>query len=60
MKNFGFSGINNVIYIGTNGKMNEVSAAMGLTSSTYLISQESSLEPMMNVKGKPTNTSFWK
>jgi dTDP-4-amino-4,6-dideoxygalactose transaminase len=32
MKNFGFAGLDNVIYIGTNGKMNEVSAAMGLTS----------------------------
>jgi dTDP-4-amino-4,6-dideoxygalactose transaminase len=32
MKNFGFSGYDNVIYIGTNGKMNEVSAAMGLVS----------------------------
>lgn len=31
MKNFGFSGYDNVIYIGTNGKMNEASAAMGLT-----------------------------
>jgi dTDP-4-amino-4,6-dideoxygalactose transaminase len=31
MKNFGFAGYDNVIYIGTNGKMNEVSAAMGLT-----------------------------
>jgi dTDP-4-amino-4,6-dideoxygalactose transaminase len=31
MKNFGFSGYDSVIYIGTNGKMNEVSAAMGLT-----------------------------
>ena len=31
MKNFGFSGYDNVIYIGTNGKMNEFSAAMGLT-----------------------------
>lgn len=31
MKNFGFSGMDNVIYIGTNGKMNELSAAMGLT-----------------------------
>jgi dTDP-4-amino-4,6-dideoxygalactose transaminase len=31
MKNFGFAGLDNVIYIGTNGKMNEVSAAMGLT-----------------------------
>ena len=32
MKNFGFGGVDNVIYIGTNGKMNEISAAMGLTS----------------------------
>ena len=32
MKNFGFAGYDNVIYIGTNGKMNEVAAAMGLTN----------------------------
>lgn len=32
MRNFGFAGYDNVIYIGTNGKMSEVSAAMGLTS----------------------------
>jgi dTDP-4-amino-4,6-dideoxygalactose transaminase len=32
MKNFGFSGYDNVVYTGTNGKMPEVSAAMGLTS----------------------------
>lgn len=32
MKNFGFAGYDNVIYIGTNGKMNEVSAAVGLTA----------------------------
>lgn len=32
MKNFGFSGYDNVIYIGTNGKMNEFSALMGLTN----------------------------
>ena len=31
MRNFGFAGFDNVIYLGTNGKMNEVSAAMGLT-----------------------------
>jgi dTDP-4-amino-4,6-dideoxygalactose transaminase len=31
MKNFGFAGYDNVIYIGTNGKMSEASAAMGLT-----------------------------
>lgn len=32
MKNFGFSGYDEVTYIGTNGKMSEISAAMGLTS----------------------------
>lgn len=32
MKNFGFAGVDSVVYIGTNGKMNEMSAAMGLTS----------------------------
>ena len=32
MKNFGFSGYDQVIYIGTNGKMSEISAAMGLTN----------------------------
>lgn len=32
MRNFGFSGYDNVIYPGTNGKMIEVSAAMGLTN----------------------------
>lgn len=32
MKNFGFAGHDKVVYLGTNGKMNEVSAAMGLTS----------------------------
>jgi dTDP-4-amino-4,6-dideoxygalactose transaminase len=32
MKNFGFAGHDKVIYIGTNGKMTEVSAAMGLAS----------------------------
>ena len=32
MQNFGFAGTDKVIYVGTNGKMNEISAAMGLTS----------------------------
>jgi dTDP-4-amino-4,6-dideoxygalactose transaminase len=32
LRNFGFRGYDNVIYIGTNGKMTEVCAAMGLTS----------------------------
>jgi dTDP-4-amino-4,6-dideoxygalactose transaminase len=31
MKNFGFAGYDNVICVGTNGKMSEISAAMGLT-----------------------------
>jgi dTDP-4-amino-4,6-dideoxygalactose transaminase len=30
MKNFGFAGYDNVVYLGTNGKMPEVCAAMGL------------------------------
>lgn len=32
MQNFGFRGYDNVVYLGINGKMSEVSAAMGLTS----------------------------
>lgn len=32
MINFGFAGFDRVVSIGTNGKMNELSAAMGLTS----------------------------
>lgn len=32
MRNFGFSGLDGVIEVGTNGKMSEISAAMGLTS----------------------------
>ncbi len=32
MKNFGFAGYDRVDHIGTNGKMNEISAAMGLTN----------------------------
>jgi dTDP-4-amino-4,6-dideoxygalactose transaminase len=32
MKNFGFAGYDNVIRIGTNGKMSELNAAMGLTN----------------------------
>lgn len=31
MKNFGFAGYDNVIYLGVNGKMSEISAAMGIT-----------------------------
>lgn len=32
MTNFGFSGYDNVIHLGTNGKMTEICAAMGLTN----------------------------
>ena len=32
MRNFGFAGLDNVIYPGTNGKMPEILAAMGLTN----------------------------
>jgi len=32
MKNFGFAGYDNVTYSGTNGKMTEICAAMGITS----------------------------
>lgn len=32
MKNFGFAGYDNVVYLGTNGKMSEISAAMGISS----------------------------
>ena len=31
MRNFGFAGYDKVVYVGTNGKMSEISAAMGLT-----------------------------
>jgi dTDP-4-amino-4,6-dideoxygalactose transaminase len=36
MRNFGFSGLDNVIYPGTNGKMVEICAAMGLTNLDYI------------------------
>jgi len=32
MTNFGFSGYDNVVHVGTNGKMTEICAAMGLTN----------------------------
>jgi dTDP-4-amino-4,6-dideoxygalactose transaminase len=32
MRNFGFSGYDRVVYVGTNGKMSEASAAMALTN----------------------------
>jgi dTDP-4-amino-4,6-dideoxygalactose transaminase len=36
MRNFGFNGQDNVSYVGTNGKMNEASAAMGLVNLDYI------------------------
>src|SRR5690606_332349 len=36
MRNFGFAGFDNVIHPGTNGKMVEVCAAMGLTNLDYI------------------------
>ncbi|MFW6303222.1 MAG: aminotransferase class I/II-fold pyridoxal phosphate-dependent enzyme [Candidatus Sumerlaeota bacterium] len=36
MKNFGFAGEDEVIYIGTNGKMNEASAAVGLSNFAHI------------------------
>ena len=36
MKNFGFAGYDKVIYIGMNGKMSEISAAMGLTELEHI------------------------
>lgn len=36
MSNFGFAGYDHVIYIGSNGKMSEVAAAMGLTSLEHI------------------------
>jgi dTDP-4-amino-4,6-dideoxygalactose transaminase len=59
MRNFGFAGYDNVEYIGINGKMNEVSAAMGLTSLESMDSfiainrqhYEHYLEELSNVDG---------
>lgn len=36
MQNFGFADYDEVVYVGTNGKMSEISAAMGLTSLEHL------------------------
>lgn len=36
MRNFGFGGVDNVIYPGTNGKMIEIAAAMGLVNQDKL------------------------
>lgn len=36
MTNFGFAGYDRVVYLGTNGKMSEISAAMGITGMEAL------------------------
>ena len=36
MRNFGFSGFDNVIYPGTNGKMTEICVAMGLVNLDHI------------------------
>jgi dTDP-4-amino-4,6-dideoxygalactose transaminase len=36
MRNFGFSGVDQVVCAGTNGKLNEVSAAMGVSNFAFL------------------------
>ena len=36
MRNFGFAGVDNVIHPGTNGKMVEICAAMGLTNLDFI------------------------
>jgi dTDP-4-amino-4,6-dideoxygalactose transaminase len=59
MKNFGFAGYDNVVEIGTNGKMSEVSAAMGITSlesmedflATNLVNYEAYREHLRNIDG---------
>lgn len=48
MQNFGFTDYDRVLQVGTNGKMNEVSAAMGLTSLE-------SLEEFIVVNGRNYN-----
>jgi len=59
MQNFGFKGFDNVIYIGTNGKMNEVCAAMGLVNldslddflAVYRRNYEAYKEGLAEIKG---------
>jgi dTDP-4-amino-4,6-dideoxygalactose transaminase len=58
MKNFGFAGYDNVIYIGTNGKMSEISAAMGLTNLESIddfihINKNNYREYLNGLKGVP-------
>lgn len=63
MKNFGFSGYDRVIYIGTNGKMNEISAAMGLTGLEALdefiaVNRSNYKQYQQNLQGIPGLTLF--
>lgn len=58
MVNFGFSGYDNVIHAGTNGKMTEVCAAMGLTSleavgDLIAVNRENYLRYAGNLAGIP-------
>jgi dTDP-4-amino-4,6-dideoxygalactose transaminase len=58
MKNFGFAGYDNVTYIGTNGKMSEIAAAMGLTGLESLdefiaINYQNYREYQRHLKGIP-------
>ena len=58
MRNFGFAGMDNVTNVGTNGKMSEISAAMGLTSFECLddfirINRENYLMYSKGLKGIP-------
>jgi dTDP-4-amino-4,6-dideoxygalactose transaminase len=58
MKNFGFAGYDNVINIGTNGKMNEAAAAMGLTGLESLndfvsVNRENYQEYARDLEGLP-------
>jgi dTDP-4-amino-4,6-dideoxygalactose transaminase len=56
MRNFGFQGLDNVVDIGINGKMSEISAAMGLTSldslqDFILVNHENYLEYVKGLEG---------
>lgn len=58
MKNFGFADYDQVIYIGTNGKMNEVCAAVGLTNlesmeSVIRINQRNYEDYLKRLSGLP-------
>jgi dTDP-4-amino-4,6-dideoxygalactose transaminase len=63
MTNFGFDGFDHVIYLGTNGKMSEISAAMGLTSLESMdefiaVNRRNYLEYCRQLKGLPGISVF--